>query len=523
MNRVYILFFLLLIGSTQAQNFSEEMLLSKPYDSLQVLYNIYKNDTLKTKQIAFSYISKAIKDNDSIKIARGYTWISFVSKRNLALKYLDSTILYSKNSIHKIFPAEGYLLKSGYLYDNEEYEKSLQNAILGYQFSNENENVNQQITALHKINGINEMWGDYNKALETAFLTYDLIFENPEIKNFSEYYLYSLEGIGKCYIRLKKPDSALIYFNKGIVEALKRKDSSTYYAFVSRTGTALYNKEYYKVALDSLLKGDLNREAYNNSYLPYFYFYVGSSYYNIGNKEKGVLYLKKIDSIYEKRHVLNPELPLVYDKLVSYYRSKNEKEKQLEYLYKLVRVVRIIDAKRINIKEKTEREYLIPRLLEEKEALIEDLNKKNNTSKLITWLILSLLSLSIVLILYYFNRQQQFKKRFENLIKQQELTKVKNKTPESDNNEISVTIIEDILEQLDLFENEKKFLSKDVSLNDMAKRFGTNSTYLSKVINLKKDKNFSQYINDLRIDYTIYLIDANAKSRNYTIKSIASE
>ena len=100
---------------------------------------------------------------------------------------------------------------------------------------------------------------------------------------------------------------------------------------------------------------------------------------------------------------------------------------------------------------------------------------------------------------------------------------MKNTIPESDNNEISVTIIEDILEQLDLFENEKKFLSKDVSLNDMAKKIGTNSTYLSKVINLKKDKNFSQYINDLRIDYTIYLIDANAKFRNYTIKAIASE
>ena len=57
----------------------------------------------------------------------------------------------------------------------------------------------------------------------------------------------------------------------------------------------------------------------------------------------------------------------------------------------------------------------------------------------------------------------------------------------------------------------------------MAKQFGTNSTYLSKVINLKKDKNFSQYINDLRIDYAIEQFEINTKFRKYTIKAIAGE
>jgi len=522
MKRFYILYFIIFIVSAHAQNIKQENLLSKSYDSLLILYNT-QNNSLIAKQIANSYISKAKKDVDSIKIARGYSKLALLSKRHIALKYLDTTILYSKNSIHNTFPAEGYLLKSNLLYNNQEYEKSLQNAILGYQYANDNNNIDQQLTTLLQINRINELWGDYNKALETAFLTQKLIFENPDIDNFSEHYLFSLEGIGKCYIRLKKPDSALIYFKKGIVEALKRKDSVTYYAFVSRSGTALYNKEYYKIALDSLFKGDINRESYNNSYLPYYYFYVGNSYYNMGNKEKGIYYLKKIDSIYQKRHVLNPELPLVYDKLVSYYRDKNEKGKQLEYLYKLVRAVRIIDAKRINIKEKTDKDYLIPRLLEEKEELIAELNKKNDTSTLISWLILFFLGLSIIILFYYFKRQKQFKKRFEKLIEKQNITKVKSISSESENNEISVKIIEEILYHLDLFEAENKFLSKEVSLNEMAKNFSTNSTYLSKVINLKKDKNFSQYINDLRIDYSIQLLESNPKFRKYTIKAIAGE
>ena len=102
-------------------------------------------------------------------------------------------------------------------------KKSLQNAILGYQSSNKSNNIDQQITALHQIIRINELWGDYSKALETSFLAYRLLNANPNIEHYEEHYLYSLEDIGKCYIRLKKPDSALVYYNKAIAKTLKEK------------------------------------------------------------------------------------------------------------------------------------------------------------------------------------------------------------------------------------------------------------------------------------------------------------
>ena len=522
MRQFFTLFFILFIVSANAQTNAQELLQSKSYSSLLLLYN-NTSDTLYAKQIARAYIEKSRILNDSNKMALGYVKMALKSDRRNALKYLDTSIILTKNNKHINFPALAYINKSHLLYEKEEYEKSLQSAILGYQFSNKRNNIDQQITALHQIIRINELWGDYPKALETSFLAFNLLNKNPNIEHFSAHYLYSLEDIGKCYLRLKKPDSALVYFNMAIKETLKKKDTFTYLAFVSRTGSALYAKGNYNDALDSLHKGDKNRELFNNSYLPYFYYYVGSTYYNLGNKEKGTPYLLKIDSIYEKKHVLNPELPFVYDKLVSYYRDNNEKEKQLEYLYKLVRAVRIIDAKRVNIKAKTDKDFLIPKLLEEKEGLIEELNKKNKKSAVFTWWVLGFLSISIIALLYYFRRQQQFKQRFAYLIANQELIKSKKTNLEVDNNVISVAIIKNILNQLDLFESENKFLSKEVSLNEIAKSFETNSTYLSKVINLKKDKNFSQYINDLRIDYAINELEVNTKFRKYTIKAIANE
>ena len=57
----------------------------------------------------------------------------------------------------------------------------------------------------------------------------------------------------------------------------------------------------------------------------------------------------------------------------------------------------------------------------------------------------------------------------------------------------------------------------------MAKLFDSNANYLSRVINLKIGKNFSQYINDLRIDYAVRKISNDKKFRKYTIKAIGEE
>ena len=505
----------------RAQSKQKDVLKSKSFESLLVLYDGNLNDTITAKQIAQQYILKAKKVNDSTKIARGYSRLAFISRPHKALKYLDTVILFSKNSTHINFPAIGYLSKSQYYFNNNEYEKSLKNAILAYQSADKKNNIDQQLTALHQINAINELWGDYQKVLETEFFAYKLIYKNPETERFAEHYLYSVEGIGKCYTRLKKSDSALFYFKKGINASLKTQDSSTYHAFVSRTGMALYVKGNYKQALDSLLKGDIYREMFNKSYLPYFYYYTGSSYFNIGEKEKAVLLLRKVDSIYQEKHVLSPELPLVYDKLVSYYKSKNKKELELEYLYKLIQIERIINKKKSQIIDKTNTEYHIPKLLKEKEALISELNEQNQNYSVITYWVLGLLSISIFALIYYIRRQRQFKKRFELIVNKKPSV---NKTEIEENSQgISIAIIEDILNKLNAFESSKDYLLHNLSLNDIAKRFNTNSSYLSKVINLKKDKNFSQYINDLRIDHTIQQLESDSKFRKYTIKAIAYE
>ena len=89
--------------------------------------------------------------------------------------------------------------------------------------------------------------------------------------------------------------------------------------------------------------------------------------------------------------------------------------------------------------------------------------------------------------------------------------------------EILPEVIEEVLKKIDQFERENQYLDNTVTLHNMAKYIGTNSSYLSKIINSYKHKNFSTFLTDLRINYVINALKEDPKLREYTIEAIAFE
>ncbi len=83
--------------------------------------------------------------------------------------------------------------------------------------------------------------------------------------------------------------------------------------------------------------------------------------------------------------------------------------------------------------------------------------------------------------------------------------------------------IEAILTKLEEFEDKELFLDNDSTLVEVAKKIQTNTTYLSKVINTYKEKSFTAYITDLRVDYAIERLSHDRKFRSFTIGAIAQE
>jgi AraC-like DNA-binding protein len=140
----------------------------------------------------------------------------------------------------------------------------------------------------------------------------------------------------------------------------------------------------------------------------------------------------------------------------------------------------------------------------------------------------SILFISFVFLTYrYFKKRKFYKQKFDELIVQ--INKANDKKKSKEGNEkppildINPETVSAIVKQLEKFEKDKKFLEKDWSLSKLSTFFNSNPTYLSAIIHYYKGKRFSEYINDLKIDYITSLLYNDKRARIFTNKALADE
>lgn len=273
---------------------------------------------------------------------------------------------------------------------------------------------------------------------------------------------------------------------------------------------------------DSLL--DKYYKILSPSSLVNIYLYKGLSLIELKQKESGIYWVQKSDSVYDSGNIIiNYDDRMIFEILYGYYASNENPEKQIEYLNKLIKVDSIFKINYQYFDAELIQKYETPKLIEEKEALIAGLTAKNQRSKMANWWIASGLIITLGMLIFYVNQQMIYKKRFKILMAEHSTYDSSQDTSNTYKNDISTEVVDSILKKLDVFESDKGFLSSELSLMTMARDFETNSNYLSRVINLKMEKNFSKYINDLRIDFAVKELRSNPKFRRYTIKAIAME
>lgn len=141
-----------------------------------------------------------------------------------------------------------------------------------------------------------------------------------------------------------------------------------------------------------------------------------------------------------------------------------------------------------------------------------------------------------VLLLLFFNLYKNYKKkRYSKSLITTENQKIssKNVMQEKDDNYISKTsenpkpkLISDIkeleiLEKLKAFEKSTNFINKNFTLSTLAFFLKTNPKYTTYILKLHRNKNFNDYINGLKIQYIIKLMNEDSKYLNYKIIYLA--
>lgn len=78
-----------------------------------------------------------------------------------------------------------------------------------------------------------------------------------------------------------------------------------------------------------------------------------------------------------------------------------------------------------------------------------------------------------------------------------------------------------LVKQIQIFEKDQLYLTKNISISLMANLLNTNAKYITYILNKMYGQDFYTYINTLKIDYITDLLDNDPQYREYKISYLA--
>lgn len=540
---------LLAIGPMHAQDLSDEALEKLEDEQLHSLFNTVASDSIKAERVARFYLRRARNEKDSIKMGMAYNKLAMIFRPKRNMQFIDSAISLTKNSSHITYPAHAYMTKAFLHYEMNNLPMFTEYCFKGYEIALKNGNLTQQLNALNNLILVKTHWGNINEVLG-LLKKCEAIIDNPEyrgiLRNVSlNKHLYEQRLISQelnvilnytiVYTHLGKLDSASQYLKEGLEKSRHFTSVNTpdyYTTDFTRIGARidLYGHRYGDaISKIDLLLASTTRPDVKKDPLRMFELYLvkGLSYLGMdGRNEEGISFLRKADSIHRTKKVpIEPFMRVLFEKLLAHYKAKGNTEKRIEYLNKLLKIDSVFKINYLYFDPKIIEKLETPLLMAEKETLITGLKQRNRKSIAAVWWIGSSLGTCILFLGYYVQLQRRYKKRFIALMADgdKHMNREDEVLQKLGKREVPTDITKMIREQLASFKMEQGYLTQDISLQSLAKSFGTNSSYLSKVINGELGKSFSTYISDLRAQYMFQKLKEDPGLRRYTIKALAHE
>ncbi|MGE8433206.1 helix-turn-helix domain-containing protein [Chryseobacterium joostei] len=514
-----------------------DSLKSKNADQLQKAYEkVFRIDNDKAEIYANSILSKGKSERNNTLIYDGYYKLAYSKglKSENGHPYADTLLTLTQKVNTEEFPAKAHIIKGILLNYEFKYDEALNHYVQARDLSR-NKNP-EQFYYIKKLVGILKLATNENEEALPLFLEYyqyekkRMTTDDKNVKS----YIGAIFSVANCYNRSKQYTNALQYINLGIQECEKYKDYTHYPYFISGSGIANYYLKNYKKSEENHLEAEQKFIKNNDTWnLGITYYFLGKINTDVNKEEEGIKYFTKADSVLSISKKFDPVTRNGYEVLIDYYKKQGDKENQLKFINKLFVADSIMNNSKQYLSKEIYKKYDTPALLEEKEVLIADLNNKN--SMLYIFLGGGFLIIGVLLFLFIRNRKkiEQYKRQADQLLEKsksseiivsQDFAQVENETKvQKTKNILSDEKLQDIKIKLDEFEKNKGFLRKNITVDSLAKDFGSNRDYLSKSVNELKEKNFSQYLNELRINYIVEELNHNEKIRKHTIAAIADD
>lgn len=541
MHLKYFYSFLFLISLTFLSNFSAQNGLNSNLSNEEIEKKIdkYNNDPKKLWELINFYIKKSKVERNDEALFYAYRYASISSTYPLNLKYADSALVIGKKSDIKKILLDAYLNRGNINMSEEFYQKALDDILIANKLSQESGNnyiFNKTIYYIAQNKLYLGQYEDANKELIICLKFFKDNLQNKTSlgKNYQIYYLYSLMSLIDSNTKLGKSKENEALLKEAFAYIKENKLDQYLPYFITSEGISSYFLKDYNTAISKFSEAIrlYNDQWEHNTEV----FYLGLSYWHIGKEKLAIKYLEEIDKHYDKTKKLDPQFRSAYEILIKYYNSIGNKEKQLEYINKLMFLDRSYEKNYKYLYQRIVKEYDTKKLVSEKNRIEKTLE---NQRIIFISIFIFLLAGFLFFALRIYKEKQTYKKRFEEIIAEQNKLHLKQENKISNSKEnlikekfdydyynkipgLNPLFVENILKQLEIFEQENRFLDSQISQRSLSEELGTNSTYFSKIINTYKGKNFTLYINDCRLDYIIGHLQNDIKYINMDVKELAS-
>lgn len=252
---------------------------------------------------------------------------------------------------------------------------------------------------------------------------------------------------------------------------------------------------------------------------------MADCFHHLKQVDSALFYCNKYVKSYKITKVSKENLLMAYNIMTQCYNEKKDTKKAYLYAKKSLELIQLIEgikSKSLNFLH----DYDVNKIKEESNEIIASKNYFKNF----------LFSISCVLLIvvlgfyYYYRRQKEKQERFLKIIqtlKESRTTEIKNESIEKIEEQQKQTIDEELIEKIALglkkLESKDSFLDPNFKLAFVAKKLNTNTAYLSQYFNQVIQKTFSEYTQELRIQYVLQKLNDVSYFRKYTLQAIAEE
>tara|TARA_R110001606_G_scaffold260183_2_gene407986 strand:- start:37866 stop:39530 length:1665 start_codon:yes stop_codon:yes gene_type:complete len=499
------------------------------------------NDCAKIAALKLSEQAKV--ERDSLTLSKVYAVMAYRTDTEYSLSYADSLIRIN-NEPEDYYFFDKNLIK-GYVYyfleqpllASQEFDKT-------FELAKEHENFEMEVRAQIWIATIKEENNQKSQALELYFQTLESIEQwHPEEQELK----YELKSsvirsiiilelnnkdaeMAEMYLKELRADSNLIT-SKNLVQKTRIWDGKI----------AFLKKQY-----DDAYKILLSEFGVNH-----------------GSEELDILYtLAKIqrvkkNPVLEKKHLVQfdsvsseaglppiPESKSIYLSLLNDAIQKNDRVKQLEYYDKLIYIDSFLARNKMDSDLIEVPGYSINDIRNQRDNLINSSRGKDYAL-----LIFGVCLTVLMIISFYYIRKYQVAKRSLSdfldsttssndipiagpyqILQNEEEVNIQKDTSSHQEKVVKKKINKEIepsvkiaLHKLNTWEEAKGYTNKDVDLNYLAQLFKTNRTYISKAVNVYKNKTFRVYITDLRMEHFVQTTKKNYNYKDKNLNTILEE